>query len=42
MFVQALNQSHISEMFVYLLGKLKKILKKEELYSRKYKTLSPV
>ena len=37
MFVQEINQSHTSEIFVHLLGKLKKILKKEELYSSKYK-----
>ena len=37
MFVQAINQSHISDIFVHLLGKKKKILEeKEEFYSRKY------
>ena len=41
MFVQGINQSHASEIFVHLSGKLKKILKKEELYSRKYE-LYPV
>ena len=36
LFLQAINQSHISEIFVHLLEKPKKILKKEELYSRKH------